>query len=128
MNFGGDRADQRVLGLDDVAMRFEDLPNLLAKRRVVDGDDDFDGLDAATNRVVDRAIRFAVRVLRLGEHRSGGEREQADDVRGTTAAETIHAGQKSKCSASDSAESHAGCKALTRKMLRLRRPSKRNFR
>ena len=104
MNVRGDRADQRMLGLDDIAMSFEGVPNLLAKRRIVDGDDDFDRLCAVSNRVVDRTIGFAVRVLRFGGQWPDRKREQADDERGTIAAKTIHAGQKSKCSANGSAD------------------------
>jgi len=108
VNFGGDRANQRMLGLDGIAVGLERLADLLPQAFIGNRDDDFDGLRAASHATAHGGVGLrpglvSVRTRRRRRREQEEAEEEAHRRSGIETSDGSHAGEQSKGIATGSA-------------------------
>ena len=78
VDFRSERADQRVLGFNHIAMRLERRTDRVAHRRVIDSNDDVLRGRAGRQRFLERTVDF-LGVMRLSKGRPPAKNEEERD-------------------------------------------------
>ena len=78
VDFRSERADQRVLGFNHIAMRLERRTHRVAHRRVIDSNDDVLRGRAGRQRFLERTVDF-LGVMRLGKGQPPAKNEEERD-------------------------------------------------